>query len=577
MFTHLHLHTEYSLLDGMCRIPQVIARAKELGMGALAITDHGNLYGTIQFYKAAKDAGIKPILGCEAYLAAGARQSRTAGEKSSFHIVLLAQNKTGWDNLIKLITQAHLEGFYYKPRMDKEILAAHSDGLIALSACLAGEVPSLILHNRLDDAREAAKWYRDTFKGRFYLEVQRQPIPELEQVNQALIPMSAELDIPLVATNDVHFLNQDDAYAHDIMLCIGTNTTVQDEKRMKTGDAIFFKTPEEMAELYKDIPEAIANTEKIAEMCHLDLEFGRLHLPDIGIPAGKTPDQYLEELCREGLAAYYPETSTEVKERLAYELDVIKKTKFANYFLVVWDIIPFARRSNILFNVRGSAASSIVLRCLGITELDPLAAQPGLRALPEHRAQGNAGYRHGLRGRPARRGHQVRFRKVRRRPRRPDYHLRDPGRPGRHPGRRPRPGHELQRRGPGGAPGAFRGGHDAGAGPGRKCRAARRFTDSDDTIKKLIDSAQQVEGLSRHASTHAAGVVIAEEPLTNYLPLQKLSRGEDRSELVMTQFPMEDIARIGLLKMDFLGLANLTILARAKEIIRQTPRRRYRP
>ena len=234
MFTHLHLHTEYSLLDGMCRIPQVIARAKELGMEALAVTDHGNLHGAIQFYKAAKEAGIKPILGCEAYLAAGPRQSRTAGEKSNYHVVLLAMDKTGWHNLIALITQAHLEGFYYKPRMDKEILAARSQGLIALSACLAGEIPNLIMNNRMDDAREAAKWYRDTFEGRFYLEIQRQPLAELEQVNQLLIPMARELGIPLVATNDVHFINQADAYAHDILMCIGTNTTIQDEKRLKT-------------------------------------------------------------------------------------------------------------------------------------------------------------------------------------------------------------------------------------------------------------------------------------------------------------------------------------------------------
>ncbi|MCL2149412.1 MAG: DNA polymerase III subunit alpha [Dehalococcoidia bacterium] len=569
MFTHLHLHTEYSLLDGMCRIPQVIARAKELGMNALAITDHGNLHGAIQFYKAAKDAGIKPILGCEAYLTLGARHSRNASEKSNHHLVLLAQDQVGWRNLITLVTLANLEGFYYKPRMDKEILAAHSQGLIALSACLAGEVPHLILGNRLADAREAAQWYQQTFKDRFYLEVQRQPIPELEQVNKELISMARELGIPLVATNDVHFLNQADAYAHDLLLCIGTNSTIDDEKRLKTGDAIFFKTPTEMTDLYQDIPEAIANTEKIADMCHLELEFGRLHLPDIGIPAGMEPDVYLKELCDEGMARYYPDASDDVRERLTYELEVIRSTNFAKYFLVVWEIISFARNEGILYNVRGSAASSIVLRCLGITELDPLAH------------------------------HLVfeRFLNVERREM-PDIDMdfEDTRRDEviRHVSEKYGADHVAQiiTFGTLGARAAIR---DVGRALGMSYsdvdrvarlvpfaagmtleRALEENTElrtiygQDEVIRKLVDAARQVEGISRHASTHAAGVVIAEEPLTNYLPLQKLSRSDDDSELVMTQFPMEDIARIGLLKMDFLGLSNLTVLVRAREIIKKT-------
>ena len=569
MFTHLHLHTEYSLLDGMCRIPQAVARAKALGMDALAITDHGNLHGAIQFYKAAKDAGIKPILGCETYLAFGVRQSRTAGEKSNYHLVLLAQNQIGWRNLITLITLANLEGFYYKPRIDKEILAAHSQGLIALSACLAGEVPSLLLNNRLADAREAAQWYQQTFEGRFYLEVQRQPIPELEQVNKELVPMARELGIPLVATNDVHFIDQTDAYAHDLLLCIGTNSTIEDEKRLKTGDAIYFKTPEEMEKLYADLPEAIANTEKIAEMCHLELEFGRLHLPDIGIPAGQEPDDYLKELCDQGKAIYYPEASDEVKERLTYELDVIRSTNFAKYFLVVWDIISFARTKGILYNVRGSAASSIVLRCLGITELDPLVHRLVFerflnverREMPDidmdfedtrrdeviayvsgkygadHVAQiitfGTLGARAAIRD--VGRALGMSYSDVDRVARLVPFAV----------------GMTLER--------AL-----------EENAEFRTIYGQDEIVRKLVDAARQVEGISRHASTHAAGVVIAEEPLTNYLPLQKLSRSDDDSELVMTQFPMEDIARIGLLKMDFLGLANLTVLMRAKELIKKT-------
>jgi len=569
MFTHLHLHTEYSLLDGMCRIPKVVERAKELGMNALAITDHGNLHGTIQFYKAAKEIGIKPILGCEAYVAAGARQSRNAGEKSSYHLVLLAQDQTGWRNLIALITKAHLEGFYYKPRVDKEILAIHSQGLIALSACLAGEVPSLILSNRLADARETARWYQQTFEGRFYLEVQRQPIPELEQVNKELIPMARELEIPLVATNDVHFIYQADSYAHDLLLCIGTNSTINDEKRLKTGDAIYFKTPAEMEELFQDLPEAITNTEKIADSCHLDLEFGRLHLPDSGIPEGKTPDEYLRELCDEGMARNYPDASNEAIERLTYELEVIRSTNFAKYFLVVWDIISFARGRGILYNVRGSAASSIVLRCLGITELDPLAHHLVFERFlnVERREMPDI---------------DMDFEDLRR-----DEVIR-------YVSEKYGADHVAQiiTFGTLGARAAIRDvGRALGMGYSEVDRVARlvpfavgmtleraleenaelrTIYNQDESIRKLVDAAQQVEGISRHASTHAAGVVIAEESLTNYLPLQKLSRGDEGSELVMTQFPMEDIARIGLLKMDFLGLANLTVLARAKEIIKKT-------
>jgi DNA polymerase-3 subunit alpha len=371
MFTHLHLHTEYSLLDGMCRIPQVMARVKEMGMNAVAITDHGNLYGAIQFYKAAKDAGLNPIIGCEIYVAAGSRLGKN-GEKNNYHLVLLAKDKTGWQNLIQLVTRANLEGYYYKPRVDKELLGRYHEGLIALTACLGGEVPSLILGGRLEEAKEAARWYKATF-GDFYLEVQRHPIPELERVNQVLIPMAAELNIPLVATGDVHYLNQEDAEAHELLLCIGTNTNLQDEKRLKMeGDYLYLKSPAEMAELFRDIPQAIENTQQIADMCHLEMEFGRLHLPEIERPPGKTPEEYLTDLCYTGLAKNYPGLPVEAKERLEYELDVIKKTQFANYFLVVWDIVVFARSRGILVNVRGSAASSIVLRCLGITELDPL-------------------------------------------------------------------------------------------------------------------------------------------------------------------------------------------------------------
>jgi DNA polymerase-3 subunit alpha len=568
MFTHLHVHTEYSLLDGMCRIHPLIARAKELGMTSLAITDHGVLYGAVQFYQAAKDAGIKPILGCETYISPGSRFGRGSGDKGNSHIVLLAKNHTGWLNLIQLITRAHLEGYYYKPRVDRELLLKHSEGLIALSACLAGEVQSLILSGRLQDAREAARWYKQTFED-FYFEVQRQPIGELERVNQELVSISHELDIPLVATNDVHYVNQDDASAHDVLLCVGTGTTVYEEKRMRMpGDYFYLKSEEEMALLYADLPDALENTQRIADKCNLELEFGRLHLPEIERPPDKTPEEYLTDLCYEGLPHYYPRATPEVKERLEYELDVIKKTQFANYFLVVWDIVRFVHQKNILFNVRGSAASSIVLRCLGITEVDPL----------EHTLVFE------------------RFLNVERREM-PDIDLdfEDTRRDEviSYVSAKYGPDHVAQiiTFGTLGARAALR---DVGRALGMPYSDVDRVTrlvplapgmtlaraleenaelkniyTEDATIRNLIDMARRVEGVSRHASTHAAGVVISKETLTNYTPLQKLGKGES-GELVMTQFPMEDIAHIGLLKMDFLGLANLTILARAKEIIHST-------
>ena len=565
MFTHLHVHTEYSLLDGMCRITQLVARAKELGMTALAVTDHGVMYGASQFYSAAKEAGVKPIIGCEVYVAPGSRLSRGAGEKNNYHLILLAKNRTGYQNLIWLTTKAHLEGFYYKPRVDKELLEQYHQGLIALSGCIAGEVPRLVLEGRYEEAKQAALWYKQTF-GDFYLEIQRHPTPELERINQVLIPMGEELDIPLVATNDVHYVNQDDASAHDLLLCIGTNTSIYDEKRKKmAGDFFYLKSPQEMAELYADIPQALESTECIADMCHLELEFGRLYLPEIELPEGKTADQFLADLCYQGLPMFYPQAGSEVTERLGYELEVIKKTQFANYFLVVWDIISFTKKNNILFNVRGSAASSIILRCLGITEIDPI--ENGLvferflnlerREMPDidldfedahrdeviayvshkygqdHVAQiitfGTLGARAAIRdvGRALGMPYSDVDRVARLVPFAPAMTL----------GRALEDTSEL-----------------------------RKIYHEDATVRNLIDSAKRVEGVARHASTHAAGVVISKEPLTGYTPLQRLSRGSSQG-LVMTQFAMEDIARIGLLKMDFLGLANLTILGKAHEII----------
>jgi DNA polymerase-3 subunit alpha len=565
MFTHLHVHTEYSLLDGMCRISQLVKQAKELGMDALAITDHGALYGAIEFYVAAKEAGIKPIIGCEVYLAPGSRFDRNAADKDSYHLILLAKDETGYQNLLQLVTKANLEGFYYRPRIDKELLAEFSRGLIGLSACIGGEVPRLILGGRLEAAKEAALWYKEVL-GDFYLEIQRHPITDLERVNQVLITMSRELSIPLVATNDVHYLRREDAEAHDLLLCIGRNTSIHDEKRFRMpGDVFYLRSPEEMAELYRDIPEALENTEHIAAMCHLELEFGRLHLPEIDLPPDKTADEFLADLCRQGLPQRYPESSAEITERLDYELEVIEKTQFANYFLVVWDIISFTKKQNILFGVRGSAAASIVLYCLGITGIDPIEHKLVFerflnverKEMPDidldfederrdevinyvsqkygqdHVAQiitfGTLGARAALRD--VGRALGMAYSDVDRVARLVPF----------------APGMTLSR--------ALEENSELGS-----------IYREDAIIRNLVDSARRVEGISRHASTHAAGVVISKEPLTRYVPLQRVSKGSAQ-EALMTQFSMGEIARIGLLKMDFLGLANLTILGKARNVI----------
>ncbi|MFQ5997336.1 MAG: DNA polymerase III subunit alpha, partial [Dehalococcoidales bacterium] len=567
MFTHLHVHTEYSLLDGMCRIPQLVSRARELGMDSLAITDHGAMYGVIEFYQKAGEVGIKPIIGCELYLAQGSRFSREPGDKNNYHLIVLVKNQTGYQNLIQLITKAHLEGYYYKPRVDRELLEQYHDGLIALTSCIVGEIPQLIRDGRFEEAKQAALWYQQTF-GDFYLEVQRHPIPELEHVNQALIAMNRELNIPLVATNDVHYLNREDASAHDLLLCIGTNASVNDDKRLKMpGDFFYLRSPEEMAELYRDLPEALENTRRIAEMCDLKLEFGRLHLPEMELPEGKTADQFLAELCHQNLHHFYPQTTPEIKQRLDYELEVIAKTQFANYFLVVWDIISFAQKRNILFGVRGSAAASIVLHCLGITAVDPIEhklvferflnlerqempdidldfqddrrdeviAYVSQKYGQDHVAQiitfGTLGAKAAIRdvGRALGMTYSDVDRVARLVPYSPTMTL----------ARALSENNEL-----------------------------RNIYEEDSIIRNLVDSARRVEGIARHASTHAAGVVISKEPLAKYVPLQWGSKVNGQ-ESVMTQFSMDDIAQIGLLKMDFLGLANLTILGKAKEIIAQ--------
>lgn len=567
MFTHLHVHTEYSLLDGCCRIPQLIHKAKDYGMHSLAITDHGNMYGIIDFYKSAREIGIKPIIGCEVYLASGDHRSKDPADKSNFHLTLLARNNTGYSNLIQLVTLANLEGFYYKPRIDKQLLMQYSEGLILLSGCIQGELGRLILQNRMDDAMQTASWYKNNFEY-FYIEIQRHPIPDVEKANEGLIELATKYSIPLVATNDVHYVNKEDAYIHDVLLCIGTKTTIHEERRLKmAGDYFYLKSPAEMEKQYADLPDSLLNTEKIAELCNIEIEFGKPHLPKVEVPAGKTAQSHLSILCWRGLKDRLPNADSETEKRLTYELEVIEKTQFADYFLVAHDLASFVREKGIFFGVRGSAAASLALYCLGITDINPLTyklvferflnierkempdidfdfqddrrdeviAYVNQRYGMDHVAQiitfGTLGARGGIKdvGRALGMNYGAVDQVARLIPTRPNIRLEEAM---------------------------------------LEVKELQDMYSSDESIRKLIDTAKKLEGMSRHSSTHAAGVVIARDPLTQYLPLQRASRDVEQSS-AMTQFSMENVAKLGLLKMDFLGLANLTLLAKAKDVIKQ--------
>jgi len=567
MFTHLHVHTEYSLLDGCCRIIPLVHRAKDLGMRSLAITDHGNMYGVIDFYRAARECGIKPIIGCEVYISPGNYRSREAADKTSYHATLLTQNHTGYSNLIQLVTLANLEGFYYKPRIDKDLLLKYGEGLVVLSGCAQGELPRLILQNRPGEAEEVAAWYKNNFP-HYYIEIQRHPIAEIEKINEGLIKLARKLDIPIVATNDVHYIHKEDAYIHDVLMCIGTNTTIHDERRLKMeGDYFYLKTQQEMQEQYADIPDAIENTRVIDSLCNLEIEFGKPHLPQVDLPEGKTSHSYLSVLCWRGLKERLTEADASTEKRLEYELDVIEKTQFADYFLVVHDLVSFVRKSGIYFGVRGSAAASLALFCLGITDINPLTYNLVFerflnierREMPDidldfqddrreeviayvnqkygadHVAQiitfGTLGARAAIRdvGRALGMNYGSVDQVARLIPARPNIRLDDAM---------------------------------------MEVKELADIYNADEMVRKLIDTAKKLEGISRHSSTHAAGVVISREPLTRYLPMQRAGRDSGQHS-GMTQFSMENVARLGLLKLDFLGLANLTLLAKAREVIRE--------
>ena len=565
MFTHLHVHTEYSLLDGMCRIREVVWKAKELGMESLAITDHGALYGVVDFYLAAKEAGIKPIIGCEFYVAPQTRHSRNAADRSPYHLVLLAKDKIGYQNLLQLSTKAYLEGFYYKPRVDKELLTQYHHGLIALSGCASGEIARLILAGDISKAHASAQWYKEVF-GDYYLEVQRHPMPELERIEPNLLSLSAELNIPIVATNDVHYINKEDASAHDLLLCIQTNTSIYDDKRMRMGgDSFYLMSPQEMAALFTDLPQAIENSECIAQMCSFEMEFGQTHLPQVATPQGKSADEYLAELCWQGLDQRYPLLTPQLQQRLSYELEVIRLTQFADYFLVVWDIVSFAKARNILSGVRGSAAASLALYTIGVTDIDPMKHQliferflnVERKEMPDIDLDFQDNHRDEVISYVVQKyGHDrvaqiITFGTLGAR-----AAIRDVGRA------LGMPYSQVDRVA-----------RTVPFGVGITLKRALEESEElghsyqeDAAVHQLIDSAMKLEGIARHASTHAAGVVISDDELINYLPLQQVGKGDG---VLTTQFSMESVSRVGLLKMDLLGLANLTTLAKTREIIRK--------
>src|SRR5213596_3057736 len=569
-FVHLHLHTEYSLLDGSIRMKELMKKAAEFKMPAVAITDHGNLFGAIEFYQEAHRAGVKPIIGCEVYVAPGSHKDRPPSRReSAYHFTLLAENETGYRNLVKLVTAGHLDGFHYAPRIDKEMLAARSAGLIGLSGCLAGEINNAIQANNIEKAKQSAAEYRDILGAEnFFLELHDHGMEEQKKCNAALVPMARDLGVGLVAANDVHFLRRSDHEAHDVMLCIGTGKMVQDETRMRYLPELYFKSPAEMREVFRDFPQAITNTLEIGERCYLDLEFGRSKYPEYPVPAGKTRQGYLRELCYEGLRERYGERATsdaELIKRLDYELDVLEKTGFVSYLLIVWDFIHFAKERGIPVGPgRGSAAGSIIAYVLGITDIDPL--QYGLifeRFLNPDRVS------------PpdidvdfceARRGEVLEYVRQKYGQRRVAQIItfgklkaksvvRDVGRV---MGWSYRDADRIAKM----IPNELNITLDAAL---EKNPELKRAVATEPATRQLFDYAKILEGLSRNAGVHAAGVVIADRDLSDYIPLCRDVKGND----VISQYAMGPLNELGLLKMDFLGLKTLTVIEDALALIHE--------
>ena len=568
-FVHLHVHTEYSLLDGSNKIKEYVSRVKELGMNSAAITDHGVMYGVIDFYREAKKQGINPILGCEVYVAPNSRFDRevTGGDDRYYHLVLLAENNKGYANLMKIVSKGFVEGYYYRPRVDKELLRKYHEGIIALSACLAGEVQRYIVKGLYDEAKKTALEYRDIFgEDNYFLELQDHGIPDQALVNQQLMKMSQETGIPLVATNDVHYTYAEDAKAHDILLCIQTGKKLADENRMRyEGGQYYVKSPEEMEALFPYALQALDNTQKIADRCSVEIEFGVTKLPKYDVPDGMTSWEYLQKLCWEGLEKRYgSEPSQELKDRLSYELDTIKNMGYVDYFLIVWDFIKYAKDHGIAVGPgRGSAAGSIVSYCLGITTIDPIRYQLLFERFlnPERVSMPDI---------------DVDF-CFERRQEVIDYVVRKYGKDR---------VVQIVTFGTLAARGVIR---DVGRVMDlpyafvdtiakmipqelnitidkalKENPELRRTYETDEQVKNLIDMAKRLEGLPRHSSMHAAGVVISQKSVDEYVPLSRAADGT-----ITTQFTMTTLEELGLLKMDFLGLRTLTVIQNAVNMARR--------
>ena len=558
-FTHLHVHTEYSLLDGSNKIKEYVARVKELGMNSAAITDHGVMFGCIDFYKAAREAGINPIMGCEVYVAPGSRFDREAqaGEGRYYHLVLLAENNTGYSNLMKIVSAGFVEGYYYKPRVDLELLEKYHEGIIALSACLAGEVARNLARGMYEEGKKAALRYEEIFgKGNFFLELQDHGIPDQQLVNQQLLRMSQETGIELVCTNDVHYTYAEYAAAHDILLCIQTGKKVQDEDRMRyEGGQYYVKSPQEMADLFPYAPQALENTRKIADRCHVEIEFGVTKLPRYDVPEGYTSWEYLNKLCREGLEQRYQPVTQELRERLEYELDTIRTMGYVDYFLIVWDFIKYARDHDIMVGPgRGSAAGSLVAYTLGITQLDPIRYQllferflnPERVSMPDidvdfcfERRQEVIDYVVRKYGKD-RVVQIVTFGTMAAR-----NAIRDVGRVLDMPYAQVDIIAKM-------IPTELNITIDKALTMNPELR---KQYEEDPQVRYLIDMSKRLEGLPRHTSMHAAGVVISQKDVVEYVPLSRASDGS-----ITTQFTMTTLEELGLLKMDFLGLRTLTVI-----------------
>ncbi len=573
-FTHLHVHTQYSLLDGSSKIDEITARAKELGMDSMAITDHGVMYGVIDFYRAARANGIKPILGCEVYVAPGSRFDKEAGvnEDRYYHLVLLAENNTGYANLMKIVSKGFVDGFYYKPRVDYEVLEQYSEGIICLSACLAGEVQKYLARNMYEEACKAALHYQDIFgKGNFFLELQNHGIPAQAMVNQLLMKMHNELGIDLVATNDIHYTYADDAEAHDILLCIQTGKKVSDEDRMRyEGGQYYVKSEDEMRKLFSYAPDALENTHKIAERCNVEIEFGVTKLPHFDVPDGYDSWTYLNHLCNEGLIKRYGDKAEELRERLEYELGVIQKMGYVDYFLIVWDFINYAKSNGIAVGPgRGSAAGSVVSYTLAITDIDPIKYNLLFERFlnPERVSMPDIDIDFCYERRPEvieyvmrkygsdRVVQIVTFGTLAAR-----GVIKDVGRVLDMPYAKT---DMLSKMIP----------NDLGITIDKALAANNEFKtlyETDGEVKYLIDICKRLEGLPRHTSMHAAGVVIGSKPIDEFVPLSRASDGT-----LTTQFTMTTIEELGLLKMDFLGLRTLTVIQNAERLINKKEGRTF--